>query len=446
LYASRVYTGATSAVTALLLRIGILIWAMLLAWGADKLVASGRLPGWSVRLRLTLLYGGLFLVSGAALLATTYVLVRRATDDPVVVTTKTAIAPTRIPGRAPRNPLPSLGELEAQAEQDRRRAQEAADRQHANELHQLLLQSALALGMMSVVSIGLGWLVAGRVLRPVQSITAATQRISQHNLNERLALQGPADELKELADTIDGLLERLEAAFDAQKRFVANASHELRTPLAMMRTSLDVASAKPDPVPAHVNALERKLREGLDQADRLLESFLILARAEHGVLPEQTVIAIRELVSEALDARSDAIAARGLAVQTALADVQAEGSRTLLARMIGNVIDNAIRYNDPHGWIRIETATTRETVQLVVENGGARLEERKVRDLAQPFRRLAADRIGSRNGVGLGLSIVAAIAVAHGGTLQLNARAEGGLRVEIDLPAVAAKAVAGEPA
>lgn len=446
MYGSLVYIGATSAVTALLPRIRHSVWTMRLALGANKLAASGRLPQWSVRLRLTLLYGGLFLASGVALLATTYVLVRRATDDPVVVTTKTAIAPTRTPGGAPRKPLPNLGELEAQAEQDRQRAQKAADRQHANELHQLLLQSALALGMMSVVSIGLGWLVAGRVLQPVQSITAATQRISQHNLNERLALQGPADELKELADTIDGLLERLEAAFDAQKRFVANASHELRTPLAMMRTSLDVATAKPDPVPAHVNALESKLREGLDQAERLLESFLVLARAEHGILPEQTTIAIRELVSEALDARRDTIAATHLAVQTALGDVNTMGSKTLLSRMIGNVIDNAIRYNHAQGWIRIKTTTTPDTVELVIENSGARLEERKVRDLAQPFRRLAADRIDSRNGVGLGLSIVAAIAVAHGGNLQLHARAEGGLRVEIALPLVAAKAVAGEPA
>jgi signal transduction histidine kinase len=420
---------------------------MRLALGGDRLVAGAHLPRWTVRLRLTLLYGGLFLVSGAALLAITYVLVRHATDDPVVVTTKrSATAPARIPGSPPGNPLPSLGALEAQAERDRQRAQDAADRQHARELHQLLLQSGLALGIMSVVSIGLGWLVAGRVLRPVQSITAAAQRISQHNLNERLALEGPADELKELADTIDGLLARLEAAFDAQRRFVANASHELRTPLAMMRTSLDVATAKPGPVPAHVDALERKLREGLDQADQLLESFLTLARAEHGLVPEQTVIAIRDLVSEALDARGEAIAARGLAVQATLGDVHTEGSKTLLARMVGNVLDNAIRHNQPQGWIHIETATNGHTVQLVIENGGALLEERKVRELAQPFRRLAADRTGSENGVGLGLSIVAAIAAAHRGHLRLHARAEGGLHVRIELPRVAGTAVAGEPA
>jgi signal transduction histidine kinase len=396
-----------------------------------------------VRLRLTLLYGGLFLVSGAALLATTYVLVRNATDNPVVIRTQTTAAPAP-PGSRPGLPLPSL---RAQAERDRQRAQQAADRQHADMLRQLLLQSGLALGLMAVVSIGLGWVVAGRVLRPVRTITAATRRISRDSLHERLALAGPDDELKELADTIDDLLARLERAFDAQRRFVANASHELRTPLAMMRTSLDVASGKPGPVPDELRALDGKLREGLDQADQLLESFLLLARAEHGSLREPTTVSLPHLVTTALEAWQAAISDASLSVDQTLDEVRVRGSEALLARMVGNLVDNAIRHNQVRGWIRIKTEGKPDHARLLVENGGERLDPVDVAELAQPFRRLASERTVSPNGsVGLGLSIVAAIAEAHGGNVRLDARAEGGLRVVLELPRATAPAVARETA
>jgi signal transduction histidine kinase len=312
-------------------------------------------------------------------------------------------------------------------------------------LRELLLQSGIALGLMSLVSIGLGWVVAGRVLRPVRTITAATRRISRDNLHERLALAGPEDELKELADTIDGLLARLERAFDAQRRFVANASHELRTPLAMMRTSLDVASGKPGPIPDELRALDGKLREGLDQADQLLESFLLLARAEHGSLREPTTVSLPDLVKAALEARQDAIRAASLAVDQTLAEARVRGSEALLARMVGNLLDNAIRHNQARGWIRIETEGDPDRVRLLVENGGQRLDPGDVAELAQPFRRLATERTASGNGsVGLGLSIVAAIADAHGGNLRLDARTDGGLRISIELPGATAPAVARE--
>jgi signal transduction histidine kinase len=396
-----------------------------------------------VRLRLTLLYGGLFLVSGAALLAITYVLVRSATDNPVVIRTQTTAAPAP-PGSRPRPPLPSL---RAQAERDRQRAQQAADRQHAHELRQLLLQSGIALGLMSLASIVFGWVVAGRVLRPVRTITAATRRISRDNLHERLALAGPEDDLKELADTIDGLLARLERAFDAQRRFVANASHELRTPLAMMRTSLDVASSKPGPIPDELRALDGKLREGLDQADRLLESFLLLARAEHGSLPDSTTVSLPDLVDTALEARREAIRDASLTVEKNLAQARVRGSEMLLARMVGNLLDNAIRHNRAHGWIRIEAQSEHARARLLVENGGERLDPGAVAELAQPFRRLGPARTASRNGsVGLGLSIVAAIAAAHDGNLQLHARPEGGLRALIELPRAPRPTPAGAPA
>jgi signal transduction histidine kinase len=404
-----------------------------------------HLPRRTVRLRLTLLYGALFLASGAALLTITYLLVRHSTGPVLVRATTLDSRPPAVervrPEDLPRTPrLPP--ELQAQAQQ----AQAQARRQRAEDLRQLLVQSGIALGLMTVISIGLGWLMAGRVLRPLRTMTATTRRISEHNLHERLALQGPSDDLKDLGDTIDGLLARLEAAFDAQRRFVANASHELRTPLAMMRTSLDVATGKPGPVPPQVNALEGKLREGLDRADRLLESFLTLARAQHAALPEGTAVSLTELVSAAIEGRSEAIAERGLELQHELRDARVTGSETLLSHMVENVVDNAIRHNQPAGWVRVETEIEAGVARLVVESGGPRLTEREVQELAQPFRRLGAERTGSENGVGLGLSIVAAIAAAHGGELQLHARPQGGVRAAIELPSAGQRLPAAEPA
>jgi signal transduction histidine kinase len=392
-------------------------------------ILRSHLPRRTVRLRLTLLYGGLFLVSGAALLAITYLLVRHSTGDLVLF---------RGNGSSPElgTDLESFSKVEVPEELRPRmlRLQAQAAHQRTEQLHELLIQSGIALAIMAVVSIGLGWLVAGRVLGPLRTMTATTRRISEHNLHERLALEGPSDELKDLGDTIDGLLARLEAAFDAQRRFVANASHELRTPLAMMRTSLDVAAAKPGPAPPQVDALEGKLREGLDRADRLLESFLTLARAQHGGLPDQAAVSLREVVSAAIDAHGDAIAAKGIGVRQGKGDARVIGSETLLARMVENVIDNAVRHNEPSGWIRIETQVRDDAARLIVESGGRGLDERSVRELALPFRRVGAERTGSDNGVGLGLSIVGAIAAAHGGRLDLHARREGGLRVLIELP------------
>jgi signal transduction histidine kinase len=378
-------------------------------------------PRRTVRLRLTLLYGGLFVASGAALLAVTYLLVRHFTAG--VVSTHAYLKPST----GLNNPLPKLPALTQLQTQD-------LARQHASDLHQLLVWSGIALALMAVVSIGLGWLVAGRVLRPLRTMTATTRRISEANLHQRLAVKGPADELKELGDTIDGLLVRLEAAFDAQRWFVANASHELRTPLAMMRTSLDVATGKRGPVPPQLTELDRKLREGLDHADRLLESFLTLARAQHGALADEASVSIDEVVTAAIHARSTEIAEKRIDVQQELRRARVSGSATLLARMVENVIDNAIHHNEPDGWIRIEADEAAGLARLTIESGGAPLEENEVGALAQPFTRLGTERTDSQNGFGLGLSIVAAIAAAHGGKLELHARPEGGLRVVIELP------------
>jgi hypothetical protein len=372
-----------------------------------------RLPARSVRLRLTALYAGLFLLSGAALLGLTYLLVLHATAGGFVVTpTGTAATPSGARG--------------------------VTATSHGIDLHQLLVQSGIALAIMSVASAGLGWVVAGRVLAPLRTMTTSTRRISEHNLHDRLDVQGPDDELKELADTIDGLLERLEAAFDAQRRFVANASHELRTPMAGMRASLDVAMAKPGSLPPHILTLADRLRQGFDHLDRLLESFLALARAQQAEVADEGTLALGELASAAITRHAAAISDLRLAVdQHECSEGRVIGSETLLSRMVENVIANAVNHNQPGGWIRINSDIHGREASLVVENGGEILAQEDVDALAQPFRRLGADRTGSENGTGLGLSIVAAIAQAHGGTLKLHALSDGGLRVAIDLPVAA---------
>lgn len=377
-------------------------------------------PQTTVRWRLTLLYGGLFLACGAALLAITYALVAHASITPTTLT---------LPGR-----LSPQVQGVLQSRVGRGAQQIVRHKQRIADLHQLVIESGIALGIMALASMMLGWVVAGRVLRPLRTITAAAQQISDSNLHERLAMPGPRDELRRLADTIDGLLGRLEAAFDAQRRFVANASHELRTPLTTMRATLDVAIAKPR-VPPQLQALDVNLREDLDQADRLLESFLALSRAQHGEIGEPVTLPLTQLISDALARHSQAITAKQIELHTNLTPVRVTGSETLLARMVENLIDNATRHNHQHGTITITLQPRGEQLQLVVDSTGPIIDQDTVERLAEPFKRVGADRTGSQSGHGLGLSIVAAIATAHNGTLELHARPEGGLRVHITLPA-----------
>ncbi|MFI2415742.1 sensor histidine kinase [Streptomyces sp. NPDC018947] len=310
---------------------------------------------------------------------------------------------------------------------------------HDTQSRQILLGSAIALGVMAVISVGLGWFVAGRVLRPLRLMTAATRRITADSLHERLALGGPGDEVKDLADTIDDLLGRLEGSFDAQRLFVANASHELRTPLTTMRASLDVALAKPGPIPETTATLAARMRAELDQVDRLLESFLVLARTQHGEFTDSARLPLGQLALTALTGRAKDIAAKGLIVRENRIDDSAWvwGSQTLLRRAVDNVVDNAIAHNDPGGWISVAVRGEGDeagAVSLVVDSSGPVLDQRRVTDLSKPFRRLGADRTGTGRGSGLGLSIVAAITQAHHGTLDLRARPDGGLRVTISLP------------
>ncbi|MFF5218546.1 sensor histidine kinase [Micromonospora sp. NPDC000442] len=302
---------------------------------------------------------------------------------------------------------------------------------HTQQSRQLLAGSMVALIVMAVVSLLLGRVLAKRVLRPLRLITSATRRISADSLDRRLAVTGPADEVKDLGDTIDELLERLEASFAAQRRFVANASHELRTPLATIRASLDVAGAKPDPAPSTV-ALADRVRTQLDRVDHLLDGFLVLARAQHGTPADATMVDLGDLIGTALHERTTDAKTKRLKVTVDVPPATAtQGSPALLARMVANVIDNAVTHNEHGGWIEITGSASEEETVLVVETGGRVLDQQEVDRLSQPFERLGGERIGSS---GLGLSIVAAVAAAHGGRLALLARPEGGLCVSITLP------------
>ena len=367
-----------------------------------------HLPPRTIRARLTVIVFAAFLAAGAVLLAVTVVVWLGRTGGPTVAL-----------------PSPSGGVLVPAS-------------QHSVDRRELLVASGVALTVMGALSLGLGWLVAGRLLRPLRTITTAAREISATTLHERLNLSGPDDELTELADTFDELLDRLERSFASERRFVANASHELRTPLAGMRTSLDVAMAKPGPVPAHVVTLAERLRRELDRMDALLESFLALAKTQQGPLADQATLSLAELACVAIEDRAAAISAQGLNVeQRPDPHARVSGSAPLLARMVENVIENAIGHNQPDGWLRVCTAVEGTRARLVVENGGERLDPDDVKELSRPFRRAGAERTGSDRGAGLGLAIVASIAEVHGGTLNLAARSEGGLRVAIGLPLAA---------
>jgi signal transduction histidine kinase len=308
-----------------------------------------------------------------------------------------------------------------------------AAQQRTAELNQLLEESGIALAIMAVVSIGLGWLVAGRVLRPLRTITAAARSVSASSLHARLALAGPDDELKELGDTFDGLLARLEAAFGAQRQFVANASHELRTPLARQRTLIEVALADPQPsVTGLQDVCERVLATG-EQQERLIEALLTLARSQRG-LDRREPVDLAAITDEVVLTRRPETQSRGLTVAAKLGPAPALGDARLAERLVANLFDNAVLHNVAHGSIEVATATQDGHAVLSVSNTGPVIERGEVSRLFQPFQRSGIDRTGGRDGLGLGLSIVGAIAAAHGAWLRANERPGGGLGIQVGFP------------
>jgi two-component system sensor histidine kinase VanS len=389
-----------------------------------------HLPSRTVRLRLTLLYGGLFLVSGLALLATTYLLFRSNTGVDLIV--PTGIVPTGTPHGS--TSPGALNHVLANPDAVRRVRQmyAGAVERDTHGLHQGLIQSGIALAIMTAVSIALGWLVAGRVLRPLRTITATTRQISERNLNQRLALSGPRDELKDLADTVDGLLARLEAHVAEQQRFAANASHELRTPLALTQTLLDVARKDPNRVNGE---LVERLHEVNTRAIDLTQALLLLSRAgQRSFVREHVDLSL--IAEEATETLLPLAENRGVSIETSGDMTPTIGSHALLLQMTTNLVHNAIVHNVPeHGTVWVTTSAHPETVVLTVENTGERLTPQLVSTLAEPFQR-GTERIRADHaGVGLGLAIVNNIAQAHDGALALTPRAAGGLCVTVRLPA-----------
>jgi signal transduction histidine kinase len=413
------------------------------SWG--RRLASGGVPRLTVRMRLALAYGALFLLCGTALLGVSYVLVA---SFPLQATVRVT-SPSNVssspgsPGSTAVHAFPSHGTTSQGSQKtgppgarpvSPGAVDAAQNAQRSADLRSLLAWFGVALGAMATLSVAVGWLMAGRALRPLRHITATTRHISEENLHQRLALAGPSDDITDLAGTIDGLLTRLEGAFDTQRAFVANASHELRTPLAMMRTSLDVAAAKSPPISKDASVLSAKVREGLDQAERLVESFLVLARAERGVLDDLTALSLPQIIADALDNWTDRAAAANVTLHRRLDQAEVAGSRTLLSRLAVNLIDNAVRYNQPGGWVQVTTTAGGPSARLIVENSGPVLHSGEACQLGRPFRRGGAERSCSDGGVGLGLSIVTAIAAAHHGSIDIQARPAGGLRAAVTLP------------
>ncbi len=410
------------------------------------------LPRPTVRLRLTLIYGSLFLLSGAVLLVVTYVLVSQTSPGTVfaakttqgggLVTvnpsgTTTIIGPR--PGllQAPVLGYSAAGSFDAPPPENldtlAQKLTGVATQQRNDELHQLLVVSGIALGATALLSIGLGWLVAGRVLRPLRTMTGVVRDISASSLHRRLALRGPNDEMKELGTTFDGLLERLEQSFTAQRQFVANASHELRTPLARQRTLVEVALRDPAPTVESLRQAHQRVLAAGEQQEQIIEALLTLARSERGVDRRQACD-LAVIADEVLLTRSPQLEQRRLHLDASLHDARLSGDPQLVERMVANLVDNAVRHNIDGGRISVETLTVDGHAVLRVGNSGPVIPGGEIERLFQPFQRYDAARGVHADGVGLGLSIVDAVVRAHGATMTTNAPESGGLQIEVAFP------------
>ena len=406
-----------------------------------------RLPRPTARLRLTILYGAAFLACGAAALALVFLLFGRtqpaapsssgAGNAPLVNMTVPA-SDVQSAGiydvmKVPVTVIQRLNAVAAPSSAERARLYSEAMVQVNYDKRVLLVISAVVLGVIAVGAGAIGWLIAGRVLRPLSTITAAARRISASSLDERLALDGPDDELKELGDTLDGLFARLEASFAAQRRFAANASHELRTPLTRERTLLQVTLADPAATAATWQAVSRELLASNAEQERLIEAMLTLASSEAGP-GEREPVDLGSVTSAALAARRLAVGRLGLDVQADLQPAVFDGDPVLVQQLVTNLIDNAVRHNVPGGDIRIATKTTGGRAVLSVTNSGPVIPPAAVDRLFQPFQRLGPRPARRDGGHGLGLSIVRAIATAHGAAIEARAQPGGGLAVDVTFP------------
>ncbi|MEU7585816.1 ATP-binding protein [Micromonospora sp. NPDC049230] len=379
----------------------------------------------TIRARLTLIYGGLFLLAGVVLLAVTYVLVDQRMPQPFGVSLRD------LPKTSPTTPSGQ------NVDNLRTLIQQAQDEAKRNALESLLTQGGIALILVSAVAIAFGWLLAGRALQPLHQVTDTARRIAGadtagRGLHERIALTGPRDEVRELADTFDEMLERLDRSFDGQRRFVANASHELRTPLALNRALVELAVSRPE-----ASAETRRLGESLlainERHERLIDGLLTLADSENE-LTERTPIDLAEVCAHVLDQTGRQ--APDVLVRRSLAPAPVSGDPVLVERLTVNLVENAVRHNLPaDGWVEVRTGLSDDgRATLTVTNTGPAIAGYDIETMFQPFRRLSRERVAGARGFGLGLSIVRAVARAHGGTVDAQPRPAGGLIVTVTLP------------
>jgi signal transduction histidine kinase len=389
---------------------------------------------WTIRVRLTVLYGGLFFLAGALLLGVTYLLVEQSLDRRA--SSSSGVAATLS------NAVPSMSFNSEQFSAMIQKLQVEQQQFRDETMDSLLTQGGIALLGVGGVAVALGWLVAGRALRPLHRITETAKRIAGaegagRGLHERIALSGPHDEFKRLADSFDQMIERLDRSFDGQRRFVANASHELRTPLALNRALVELAVTRPG-----ATAETRQLGESLlavnDRHERLIEGLLMLADAENAIT-ERSPVDLADVAAHVLDHGVPP----HLTTRRDLRTAPTVGDPILLERLTHNLVENAGRHNMPDGWVGVTTTTTATGVVLTVTNTGPVVPAYEIETLFQPFRRLRRDRIDAGRGFGLGLSIVRAIAHAHGGECHAQPHPGGGLIVTVTLPMTVASAPGG---
>ncbi|GAA4867207.1 HAMP domain-containing sensor histidine kinase [Kitasatospora terrestris] len=380
----------------------------------------------TIRIRLTLLYGGMFLMAGVVLLLLMYYFVRQSLQD-------AALPHLVLKGQNITVETPDGLQITNQATLDRWLANYQTVQSNAA-LNTLLRQALTALVCLAVIAFAAGYAMAGRVLHPLGRITRTAREVAGSDLHRRIELDGPDDELKELADTFDDMLERLDRAFDSQRRFVSNASHELRTPLAINRTLLEVQLSDPEASP-DLQQLGKTLLATNERSEQLVEGLLLLARSENEIT-ERRPVEMSEVALRAVEQVKPEATGREVTLRTDLQAAPVTGNGVLLERVALNLLQNGVRYNSPDGWVEI---TTRSVPggggELVVSNTGPVVPGYELEHIFEPFRRIkGADRTRSDKGVGLGLSIVRSVVRAHGGTIEAVPRPGGGLRIQVRVP------------
>ncbi|WP_329193676.1 sensor histidine kinase [Streptomyces sp. NBC_01435] len=385
-------------------------------------------PYWlrpTIRIRLTLLYGGMFLIAGILLLSIIYMLAAQALHVGSEL-------PFKIVSGQVRSDVCNFND-KSTPDAFNAAMNSCVNHQRQQALDTLLNRSLLALVGLSVIAFAFGYAMAGRVLSPLGRITRTARRVAGTDLSRRIELDGPDDELKELADTFDEMLDRLERAFTAQQRFVGNASHELRTPLAINRTLLEVHLSDPQ-APPELKQLGKTLLATNERSEQLVEGLLLLARSDNQIV-ERKPVDLAEVASRAIDQTRGEAVERGVEIRGERAPAVVQGNGVLLERIALNLVQNAVRYNVPEdGWVEVTTELQGGQALLVVSNTGPVVPAYEIDNLFEPFRRLRTERTGSDKGVGLGLSIARSVARAHGGRIIAEPREGGGLVMRVSLP------------